>query len=143
MITHLPYRSRCEHCVAHKGRQDQQHDLDHASSAETVISVDCGFCRWQESDVELATVLMVHDRHTKCVHVIPMRSKGGQFTSYMVVELVRFACWLGHREICFRSDDEKPVLALIKAAKKACRQLGAKHGLRARLLKIIKRAEGK
>ena len=64
-ITHQPYRSWCGLCVAHRGRQDAHHDLDHAHTSESVVSVDFGFCKRQETEEHLLTVLVVHDRHSK------------------------------------------------------------------------------
>ena len=125
-ITHQPYRSWCGLCVAHRARQDAHHDLNHAHTSESVVSVDFGFCKRQETEAHLLTVLVVHDRHSKAVHVIPSLSKGGQSLSYLTTELTRFVAWLGHREVCFKSDGEPAIKAVVRSAERACRQLGIK-----------------
>ena len=125
-VTHMPYKNWCELCVRFKGRQDQHRDQDHMGTTETVVSLDYGFCTHEEQDAELLTVLVIHDRHTKSFHAVPTKSKAGQSMSYLVTELVRFVSFLGHREVCFRSDDERPLLALVESAKRACRHLGIK-----------------
>ena len=119
MITHQPYRAWCSQCVAHRGRQDQHHDLDHAHTSESVVSLDFGFCKRQESEENLLTVLVIHDRQTKALHAIPTMSKGGQALSYLTTECTRFVTWLGHR-------DEPAIKAVVKSVEKACRQLGVK-----------------
>ena len=40
------------------------------------------------------------------VHAVPTLSKGGQSLSHLSTELVHFLAWLGHRELCFKSDGE-------------------------------------
>ncbi|CAE7822254.1 unnamed protein product [Symbiodinium necroappetens] len=126
MITHQPYRAWCSQCVAHRGRQDQHHDLDHAHTSESVVSLDFGFCKRQESEENLLTVVVIHDRQTKALHAIPTMSKGGQALSYLTTECTRFVTWLGHREVCFKSDGEPAIKAVVKSVEKACRQLGVK-----------------
>ena len=110
-LTHMPYKNWCELCVRFKGRQYQHRDQDHMGTTETVVSLDYGFCKSEEQDTELLTVLVIHDRRTKSFHAVPAKSKAGQSMSYLVTELVRFVSFLGHGEVCFRSDDERPLLA--------------------------------
>ena len=100
-------------------------------TTETVVILDYGFCKREEQDAELLTVLVIHDRHTKSFHAVSTKSKAGQSMSYLVTELVRFVSFLGHREVCFRSDDERPLLALMESAKRACRHLGSRPEARA------------
>ena len=95
-------------------------------TTETVVSLDYGFCKREEQDTELLTVLVIHDRRTKSFHAVPTKSKAGQSLRYLVTELVRFVSFLGHREVCFRSDDERPILAFVEPAKRACRHFGIK-----------------
>ena len=89
-VTHMPYKNWCELCVRFTGRQDQHRDQDHMGTTEMVVSLDHGFCKREEQDTELLTVLVIHDRHTKSFHAVPTKSKAGQSMSYLVTELVRF-----------------------------------------------------
>ena len=61
----MPYKNWCEFCVLFKGRKDQRRDQDHMGTTETVVSLDYRFCKREEQDTELLTVLVIHDRHTK------------------------------------------------------------------------------
>ena len=70
------------------------------------------------------TVLFIHDRSTKMMHAVPTAAKGGKSLPYLTQELCRFVTWLGHQEVCFRTDNEPRTVSLLDACRKALKGLG-------------------
>ena len=120
--THIPYKAWCELCVAHKGRQDHPHRESHTSSSASVVSFDFGFV--DRGGDETLTAHFIHDRSTKTMHAVPTAAKGGKSLPYLSQELCRFITWLGHQEVCLRTDNEPRTLSLLEAARKALKGLG-------------------
>jgi hypothetical protein len=58
------------------------------------------------------------------MHAVPTAAKGGRSLPYLTQELCRFVTWLGHQEVCFRTDNEPSTLALLDDCRKALKGLG-------------------
>ena len=120
--THIPYKDWCELCVAHKGRQDKHHRESHAASEHSVVSFDFGYV--ERGTTDPLTVLFMHDRSTKMMHAVPTPAKGGRSLSFLTQELCRFVTWLGHQEVCLRTDNEPSTVSLLDSCRKALKGLG-------------------
>ena len=121
-VTHIPFKSWCELCVAHKGRQDKHHRESHLQSEHSLVSFDFGYVDCGTDDP--LTVLFIHDRSTKMMHAVPTAAKGGKSLPYLTQELCRFVTWLGHQEVWFRTDNEPSTVSLLDACRKALKGLG-------------------
>ena len=110
-MTHIPFKPWCELCIARKGRQDKHHLESHSSSTFSVVSFDFGYADRGTDDS--LTVLFMHDRSTKMMHAVPTPAKGGRSLPYLTQELCRFITWLGHQEVCLRTDNEPSAVSLL------------------------------
>ena len=120
--THIPFKPWCELCIAHKGRQDKHHLESHSASTFSVVSFDFGYADRGTDDS--LTVLFMHDRSTKMMHAVPTPAKGGRSLPYLTQELCRFISWLGHQEVCLRTDNEPSAVSLLESCRKALKGLG-------------------
>ena len=123
MLTHLPFRSWCPHCVrgkskggAHK-RQQQEH-----KEVPTVV-LDYTFMHENQEEREekgmpILVVKDVNDGHrgTGMMFAMVVPSKGVQ--SYAVKALADIIGQLGHHEVVLKSDGEPAIVALKEAAKR-------------------------
>ena len=107
--------------MAHKGRQDKHHRESHAASEHSVVSFDFGYV--ERGTTDPLTVLFMHDRSTK-MHAVPTPAKGGRSLSFLTQELCRFVTWLGHQEVCLRTDNEPSTVSLLDSCKRALKGLG-------------------
>ena len=127
-LTHVPYASWCETCVQHKGRADKHKAVAKDNKSMSTLSFDYSFTeRLNESgqaSAEKLTCLVLADRHTSWRESIPCRTKAAD--SYIVAEVVRLLSYLGHGEICLKSDAE-PTCKALQSKIQATR---AKLGLR-------------
>ena len=89
----------------------------------SVISYDYGFCSRMDdgSDKLPLPCLVMHDRDTRLLGVIPTLQKGGKHLQYVVTEFVRFIMHTQHRELALRSDLEPTNLAILDGVRKTCR----------------------
>ena len=123
-LTHEPYQQWCELCVMHRGRQDPHPKSSHEHSGHSVLSFDFCYCSRKPGEDDKQTCLVLHDRDSQLVHVIPTLQKGGKSLQYLVTEFVRFIMHTQHREVAPRSDLEPANLALADGVRKTCRDLG-------------------
>lgn len=123
-LVHIPFQPWCELCIAHKSRQDKRHREGHSTSEHSVVSFDFGYSSRILGSDDSLTMLCIHDRSTKLMHVVPTQSKGGRSLPYLTSELCRFVMWIGHQKVCLRTDNEPSTLALLDAARKALKGLG-------------------
>ena len=122
---HIPYKGWCELCVAHKGSQDKHHRESHTASEHAVVSFDFGYA--DRGTAGSLTVLFMHDRSTKMMHAVPTPAKGGRMLSFLTQELCRFVTWLGHQEVCLRTDNEPGTVSLLDSCRKAFEGLGSPY----------------
>ena len=90
-LTHQPYASWCEVCVANRGRQDGHRAHPEPSSGASVVSFDFGYLsRLEAEDDPKLLALYICDQHTKLAHVAPTPAKGGRYLKYLTTERCRF-----------------------------------------------------
>ena len=123
-LTHEPFQPWCELCVMYRSRQDAHPPSTHEHAGHSVISFDFGYCSRMPNEEDKQTCLVLRDRDTKLVHVVPTLQKGGKSLQYMVTEFVRFIVRTQHRELALRSDLEPSNLAIADAVRRTCRGLG-------------------
>ena len=123
-LTHEPFKEWCEVCTMYRARQDKHVASDHSHSGHSVLSYDFGYCSRMPGGADKLTCLVLKDRDTQLVHVVPTLQKGGKSLQYLVTEFVRFIMHTGHRELALRSDLEPSNLAILDAVRKTCRGLG-------------------
>ena len=124
-LTHQPYASWCEICVANRGRQDGHRSHPEPSSGASVVSFDFGYLnRLETEDDPKLTALFVRDQHTKLVHAVPTPAKGGRYLKYLTTELCRFIVYTQHTSVTLRTDEEPSTLALLECARKSLASLG-------------------
>ena len=136
-ITHLPYRSWCEHCIRGRGIGQRHHRSTPASSIP-IVAVDYFFmtknslltpdeCRAalgggmdeaiQKGDI--VKCLMMKCSVTRAELAIVLGKKG--LDQYVVDRIVAFVRWLGHVKLVMKSDNERAVVALVRESLKAMR----------------------
>ena len=100
--TRIPFKLWCELCIAHKGRQDKHYLESHSASTFSVLTV----------------VQMILWLFCSCM---TGPAKGGRKLprSYVVSFL-----WLGHQEVCLRTDNEPSAVSLLESCCKALKGLG-------------------
>eukprot|EP00435_Cladocopium_sp_Y103_P070025 s313_g34.t1 len=76
-LTHEPFRDWCELCTMYRARQDKHVPSTHEHSGHSVISYDFGYCARMPGEDDKQTCLVLKDRDTQLVHVIPTIQKGG------------------------------------------------------------------
>ena len=64
------------------------------------------------------TCLVLKDRDTQLVHVVPTLQKGGKSLEYLVTEFVRFIMHTGHCELALRSDLKPSNLVMLDAVQR-------------------------
>ena len=125
MLTHQPYASWCELCVANRAVQDPHPQRVEASGDHSCVSFDFGYASRFDGETK-ACGLFIHDRDTGAMHVIPTPQKGGKHLAYLCTEFCRFITWLGHSTISLKCDQEPATLSVLEAVRKTCRALGIK-----------------
>ena len=123
-LTHEPYRDWCELCQSFRARQDPHPASAHDKVGHSVISYDYGFCSRMDDGSDKLPCLVMHDRDTRLLGVIPTLQKGGKHLQYVITEFVRFIMHTQHRELALRSDLEPTNLAILDGVRKTCRGLG-------------------
>ena len=108
----------------YRARQDKHVASDHSHSGHSVLSYDFGYCSRMPGGADKLTCLVLKDRDTQLVHVVPTLQKGGKSLQHLVTEFVRFIMHTGHRELALRSDLEPSNLVILDAVRKTCRGLG-------------------
>ena len=73
--------------MMHRGRQDPHVKSLHEHSGLSVLSYDFLFCSRMPGEDDKQTCLVLHDRDTQLIHVIPALQKGGKSLQYLVTEL--------------------------------------------------------
>lgn len=95
-LTHEPFKEWCEVCTMYRARQDKHVASDHSHSGHSVLSYDFGYCSRMPGGADKLTCLVLKDRDTQLVHVVPTLQKGGKSLQCLVTEFVRFIMHTGH-----------------------------------------------
>ena len=110
-LTHLPFRSWCEHCVSCKSRMDNQVLLeDPAEGRRSVPTIELDYCHAKAENGEpLLTVLVGIDTWSKMALALPIPTKANS-VGYQAEQVVRWSTHLGHHELTEFVSDNEPVL---------------------------------
>ena len=106
-LTHLPYRSWCEHCVRAKGKERQS---KRNTDRQPVIQVDYSFVSTGQ-DVQQRTVLNAVDVQTGLSTSVVVPNKGRQ--AYGTAELKKFIYETGRTYGILQYDKEPSLKALV------------------------------
>ena len=116
-VTHLPYRSWCDHCVRGKSKSRGHYASSDEESKIPVIGFDYAFLS-KESAAEDGTdevkTLVAKDKKSKCVFAIPVPQKGVDPEDYAIRQILKLLQWLGHSEVILQSDQEPAILKVLE-----------------------------
>ena len=122
MVTHIPFRSWCEHCV--RGKSKGRPHPRNTDSEKTIptLTIDYMFMHEYQGETEEKgmPVLVTKDvndggRGTGMITARVVPRKGAQ--QYAVKGLASDIAMLGHQELILKSDGEPSIVALKEAAK--------------------------
>ena len=128
-LTHLPFRSWFEECVAAKSKESPHKIVPARSSQEEwpTIAVDFLLASTTGCDDPPSVVLIGIDSWTRWVEAYPIPRKGTQRSIEHCVEgLVQMSCQLAYQQVTTKGDNE----STMKSLKKSCQQLRGTLGLR-------------
>ena len=121
MLTHMPYRSWCVHCVRGRGkcRSHTRLDEERAENLQVPhVCVDYGFLGDDEHDT--MPILVTKDRKTRYLysHVVPCKGPGHP---YCVRRLVQNLEGMGYKDVkvIMKSDQENALEDLVRRAASA------------------------
>ncbi len=121
-LTHIPYRSWCEHCLRGKAqagmhrssKTNKEGDIPTVSIDYTFPGIDRLEEKTTDREIEEiengAPVLVVYDDKTKALFANVVQKKGRD--PFAIKRTVQDLRWLGHRRINLRSDQEPAIGAL-------------------------------
>ena len=127
-LTHVPYKSWCPSCVAHRARVDrhERSGESHASSPPT-ISFDYFYtkangesAKAEEPNAIIALVVICSQ--TGFVKCIPLGTKNQM--DHMNREVIQFTQMLGHTDVVLRCDNEPSILKLKRLLLKTRQAMG-------------------
>ena len=137
MVSHIPYRAWCSHCVFGRGKSFAHHRVNRQEDPEEVpvVSIDYGFFG---APGELPAdavggaqtpVLVVRDRKSKALfsHLVPSKGVEHFYPEHALVRDIKF---LGYPSVVIKSDQEPAIKALAEAVKNS---FAAKGGVRVQL----------
>ena len=137
MVSHIPYRAWCSHCVRGRGKSFAHHRVNRQEDPEEVpvVSIDYGFFgapgKLPADAVGGAQmpVLVVRDRKSKALfsHLVPSKGVEHFYPEHALVRDIKF---LGYPSVVIKSDQEPAIKALAEAVKNS---FAAKGGVRAQL----------
>ena len=114
MMTHIPYRSWCPHCVRgkarakyHKGVKDEKH--------VPVVSMDYMFMESQTTEDKGMPIMVVKDRDSGWLSARVVPKKGKHV--YTMKEMSRLIDWLGYRRIILKTDQEPAIMEFKQCGK--------------------------
>ena len=123
MITHLPFRSWCPHCIRGKSKGKPHRKSDRGNREIPTVAMDYTFMfdTQNENEEKGMPILVMKDIKQDEVgtgmlfaQVVP--AKGVQ--PYAVKTLAGVVAQLGHQEVILKSDGEASIVALKEAAKR-------------------------
>jgi hypothetical protein len=114
-VSHVPYRSWCQHCVRGKGRtlahKSGARGLDKARDVRPRIFMDYFYLGRKEEPNEALPLLAILDQATQRVFSVslPMKGLGHQYNAAVVAKLIKI---LGHQHSVLKTDTERSLVAL-------------------------------
>jgi glutaredoxin len=131
MVTHIPYRSWCDHCVRGRAVNDHHPKKKSEESSVPVISIDYAYFgetseerkerkekEKNGEDVKRGDMpfVVVKDRKSKKMWAYIVREKG--VNPYAVKKLAKILSGTGYRRVIIKSDQEPAVMSLKEAVKR-------------------------
>ena len=112
MLSHLPYRNWCEHCVKGRGKE-----MDHKRAVEqrNTIEFHMDFCfPGAEDEKETLTILVIRERRTRMTmaSVVPSKSMGMFIAKRGVAFMKEVGCQFG--TVIVKSDQEPAMKAIVQ-----------------------------
>jgi hypothetical protein len=131
MLSHLPYRNWCEHCVKGRGRQ-----MDHRRQEEDreTIEFHMDFCfPGGEADKETQTILVMRERTTRMTmaSAVPSKSTGAFIAKRGVAFMKEVGCQFG--TVILKSDQEPAIKAVVE---EMCKYRAAGGGAKTEVVQI-------
>ena len=113
-LTHLPYRSWCEHCGRAR-RQNTPHRQRLPSSQRTTPLLAADYCFIRDSqDKDLCTVLVGRLYPAKALFAVVCDQKGAD--DYVITRLAQFIRNSGYSHIVYKSDQEPSIRTMFEEA---------------------------
>jgi len=115
-LTHMPYRSWCDHCVRGKAESGFHRTEDDEDGEIPVVSMDYTFPGVGEDSEEAEgeekgmPIIVIYDKRSKATFasVVPKKGKN----AYAIKRVGSDLKWLGYRRIVFKTDQEFSITAL-------------------------------
>ena len=117
MITHIPYRSWCKHCISGRGQNDHhRRQLADREQDVPTVSVDYAFLgeTGKETD-KLQPMIVMKDRRSGTIRAHLVEEKG--VNQYAIKRMGQDLALLGYKKIIMKSDNEPALVALKQAVK--------------------------
>ena len=121
-VSHLPFRSWCEHCVKGKSKEDAHRRKERRGEKEEdhMPSISMDYCFYSQGGTGNAqgneepsgsTVLVIRDRDTKSTYSHMVHAKGPG-NGWIVDRIVEDIEGLGHTDIILKTDGEAAIKSL-------------------------------
>ncbi|CAK0818994.1 unnamed protein product [Prorocentrum cordatum] len=115
-VSHVPFRAWCRHCVAGRGRPAPREPCDRAEDGAPIIALDNAYLGGNEdSEDGSSPIRVVRDSAIDGLRARCCRARGWR-PPLNVETLARLCAQMGRAKMHFRSDQEKPILALKESA---------------------------
>ena len=117
MVTHIPFRNWCAHCVAGRGHSGHhQRQLRDVEQEVPTISIDYAFMNAKTAVEAKQPIIVLKDRKSGTIKAHVVEEKG--VNAYAIKRIGQDIGLLGYNRIILKSDNEPAIMAL-KAAIKA------------------------
>ena len=123
---HAVYRNWCADCVQGRGRNGMHQSRDHTVDDTPVISWDYVFLSSQSPDQDVeaeasgqSPVICMRDRASQACGWTLVPKKGTDFSIFgsLVASLVEDLNALGYKRVCFRCDNDRALMAVLRSVK--------------------------
>ena len=116
MMTHIPFRSWCPHCVRGKAKAAYHNMKAKGPEDISVVSMDYMYMETAESDDRGMPILVTKDRTTgwTSARVVPKKGKH----PYAVKGVMQDIEWMGYKKVILKSDQEPAILEVKDIIKK-------------------------
>ena len=129
MVSHVPYRAWCRHCVAGRGRSEPHQVREHSDDAIPEVAIDYGYLQPKEEEGQddegsspILVLRVVGGRWTAS-EALPSK---GTTHDHNVKTLVDMCVMTGLAKFRFKSDQERALLAVKRSAMKILKET---HGV--------------
>ena len=140
MVDHIPFRHWCRCCLEGFGRESP-HCRVHGDRVVPIISFDylfvtrrgvvgkCELKGEEQDDPTVLKVIAVRDSASRAITAHAVPQKGVDSDRFSVSCIVDFVLWLGYSKVILMSDNEKPIIALLREALLSLRVEGLEQAM--------------